>query len=84
MLSFLFNYMNENDLLDIRNLPTRRHDGTLFKEIQTEHHKVKQDPFYRAIRAWNNLPVDIKNIDTKELFKNSVITNIPNPFKTVV
>ena len=84
MLSFMFNYRNDLDLLDVRNLPTRRHDGLLFKEIDIEYPKVKQDPFYRAIRAWNNLPVDIRNINTKELFKNSVITNIPNPFKKIV
>ena len=84
ILSFLFNYKNEINLLDVRNLPTRRHDGVLFKETQVVHHKVKQDPLYRAIIAWNNLPVHIRNMDTKEQFKNSLIANIPNPYKTIV
>ena len=57
MLSFLFNHRHDLSLLDVRELPTRRHDGTLFKEIQIIHHKAKQDPLYRAILAWNNLPV---------------------------
>ena len=83
MLSFLFNYKNNVDLLDVRDLPTRRHGGVLFNEINVMHHKVRQDPFHEAIIAWNNLPVDLHNIAEKEQFKNVLKTSIPNPYKTV-
>ena len=56
------NYRNDILLLlDDRDIQTRRHDGIPFKVIPAEHYKVKQDPLYRAIKAWNNLPVDIRN-----------------------
>ena len=80
MLSFTFNYRTLPDLLDIREVPTQRHDGILFKESHIVHHKMKQNPFYRAILSWNNLPVHIRNIDQKELFKNTVLREIENPY----
>ena len=84
MLSFLFNYKNCVELVDKRELPTRRHDGSLFKEINTVHHKVKQSPFYRAIMAWNSLPVNVRNSENKESFKRLLVYEIQNPFKTFV
>ena len=65
-------------------LPTRRHVGILFKEIVTVHHKAKQNPLYRAIFVWNKLPVNIRNIEPKELFKRLLVQRIQNPFRTFV
>ena len=84
MLSFIFNYKEINDLLDVRDLPTRRHDGTLFKVPQIVHHKVKQNPFYKAIKSWNELPVQIRSSDTKEMFKRLLLLDIQNPFKKLI
>ena len=81
MLSFMYNFRHDSDILDVRALPTRRHD--LFKEIHIAHHKVRQDPLYRAILSWNGLQVDIRNAETKEKFKKALIAFIPNPYKTI-
>ena len=67
-------------MLDIREIRTRRHDGVLFKNIPTDHFKVKQDPMYRATKIWNELPVYIRNSDTKEILKKMIIATIPNPY----
>ena len=83
MLAFIFNYRNTEELLDLRDLLTRRHDGLLFKETQIVHHKVKQNPFYRAIKMWNELPVQIRSSDSKENFKQTLLLNIQNPFKKI-
>ena len=38
MLSFVFNYRNCVDLIEIREVYPRRHDGLLFKETNIVHH----------------------------------------------
>ena len=80
MLSFIFNYRLEPAMLDDREIRTRRHDGILFKEIPKEHYKVQQDPLYRSVKAWNELPVGIRNADTKENLKKMFIATIQNPY----
>ena len=84
MLSFIYNYRNCDDLLDTREIATRRHVGIFFKEIVTVHHKAKQNPLYRAISAWNKLPVHVRNAGNNEVFKRLLILEIQNPFMTFV
>ena len=84
MLSFVFNYRRDSRILDVRELPTRRHDGILFREIHVIHHKVKQDPLYRSILAWNVLPVQIRNIDLKDRFKKMLLDTVPDPYKKIM
>ena len=84
MLTYIFNYKDHEDLLDNRDLPTRRHDGLLFKEMNIVHHKARQNPLHRAILGWNSLPVEIRNVEKKELFKKLLISSIHNPYKTFV
>ena len=84
MLSYIFNFKNNIEMLDVRDLPTRRHDGILFKDLNPFYPKAKRDPFYRATNAWNLLPVPTRNIVLKEVFKKRLIADIHNPFKTFV
>ena len=83
MLSFVFNYRHCDELVDVREVPTRRHDGLLFKEPNIVHHKAKQNPLYRAILAWNSLPVHIRNIEQKGTYKRMLLQEIQDPYKTV-
>ena len=80
MLSFIYNYRSEQEFMDNRNIHTRRHDGILFKIIPTDHFKIKQDPLYRATTAWNELPVNIRNANTKDAMKKMFIATLPNPY----
>ena len=84
ILSFIFNYKDLEEYIDVRDLPTRRHDGILFKQIIIVNHKVKRSPLHRAIKAWNDLPVNVRNIDSKQVFKRTLLSNIQNPFKKVL
>ena len=84
MLSFVFNYRSYVDLIDIREVHTRRHDGLLFKETNIVHHKAKQNPLYRAILSWNSLPVQVRNIERKETFKRMLVQEVQDPFRTIV
>ena len=83
MISFIYNYINDEQLLDVREINIRRRDGILFIIDLMENYKGRQDPMYRAMNAWNNLPVNIRNSETKTrlniLSKNSII----NPYKKV-
>ena len=67
MLTFMFDYRFDDMLLDVRALPTRRRNGIIFKEIIIKYHKARQDPLYRAIQAWNDLPIIIRSIEHKEM-----------------
>ena len=80
MLSFIYNYRHDQALVDVREIQTRRHDGILFSVVPTDHYKVKQDPLYRAIQAWNNLPINLRNINTKEIFKRELLNGLENPY----
>ena len=83
MISFIFNYTSKQELLYIRDINTRRRDGILFSIDVMENYKARQDPMYRAMNAWNSLPVAIRNADTKAhlnaLLRNSII----NPYSKV-
>ena len=84
MLSFIFNYKSDTTLLDMRELPTRRHDGILFQNIPVIHHKFKQDPMFRAMKMWNSLSVHTRNIELKQTFKNTIVNAIDNPYKNFI
>ena len=80
MISFIYNYTEKQELLDIRDINTRRRNGILFAIDGTHNFRARQDPMYRAMTAWNALPVFIRNADTKSqlsiLLKNSFV----NPY----
>ena len=67
MISFIYNYRDKQELLDIRAIITRRRDGILFAVDGTYNYRARQDPMHRAMTAWNALPVHVlvRNADTK-------------------
>ena len=81
MLSFIYNYIGDDRLVDIRDINTRRREGILFKTHRKEHYKVRQDPLVRAMDAWNSLPVCIRNAETKEKLKKMLVESIQNPYE---
>ena len=81
MLSFVYNYINDNRFLDHRNINTRRREGILFDVYyKVDHYKARNDPLLRAMESWNSLPVYIRNADTKLALKTMLFNNIVNPF----
>ena len=83
MLVFIYNYIEDRELVDIRDIPTRRREGVLFRVDDSEHYKVRQDPQRRAIKSWNGLPVYIRNASTKEQLKVFLKNMIVNPYKQI-
>ena len=83
MISFIYNYTGNQDLLDVRDINTRRRDGILFAIDIVENYKARQDPLYRAMNAWNSLPVYIRNADTKSRLSLLLKDYIINPYQKV-
>ena len=59
MMSFVYNYVNDPKLVDVKNINTRMREGILFRPLRTDHYNVRQDPLWRAIEGWNKLPLYI-------------------------
>ena len=83
MVLFVYNYINNQMLMDVRDINTRRRDGILFIVTKMDHFKAKQDPMTRAMNAWNSLNVQIRNSNTKEHLKMCLKNSITNPYKKV-
>ena len=86
MISFIFNYTDKYELLDDRDINTRRRDGILFtvEGMNNYNYKARQDPMYRAMTAWNSLPVHIQNAETKSQLSTLMKNSIRNPYKKTV
>ena len=48
-----------------------------------ENYKARQDPMYRAMMAWNTLPVHIRNAETKIQLCGMLKNSIPNPYSKI-
>ena len=81
MLTFIYNFKNEEMLVDNREIRTRRREGVVFKTWEINHFKVRNNPFVKAIEAWNTLPVNVRNAETKVIFKTQYKTTLLNPYK---
>ena len=81
MLVFIFNYIDDKEMIDIREIHTRRREGVLFKINEFDHYKVRQDPKRKAMNVWNGLPVYIRNARSKEQLKLFLKSSIVNPYK---
>ena len=48
---------------------TRRHDAVIFETCRPILEKYKKGTIYRGILEWNNLDVDVRNIESLNEFK---------------
>ena len=72
------------ELIDNRNIITRRRGGVVFKVVHSNHYKFYKNPFYRCSIEWNNLDVRTSLIKEKIEFKNAVKKVIANPYTKVL
>ena len=79
LLQFAFRLKDNKVLLDVRDIPTRRREGIVFSIVKSNHFKFPQNPYYRCMLEWNNIPVNISLLDSKESFTNAVKTLVQNP-----
>ena len=84
LLQFAFKLKMKDDLLDLREIPTRRRVGIDFSLVKSNHYKFPKNPYYRCMLAWNSLPVDISLLDSKESFTKAVKDTVHNPYIKVL
>ena len=80
MLSFIYNFKNDESYIDNRDIRTRQREGVLFKINRIDHYRARLNPMYRAVLAWNELPVQIRNIESNVGFKKAYKASIGNPY----
>ena len=84
LLSYAYALSKKDNLLDKRDIHTRRHQGKLFITYKLNHFKCLQDPMYRAMHEWNNLNVITRNAATKTIFLNCIKAEIVNPYSKII
>ena len=84
LLRFAFRLKDDITLLDVRDIPTRRRAGILFKIIKSNHYKFPKNPYYRCMLEWNNLTVEMSLLDGKEAFTRAVKGIVQNPYIKVL
>ena len=70
-------------LLDVRNIPTRRRDGILFKIPKSNHYRFPRNPYYRCMTEWNELRVELSLLPNRDSFKKEIKISICDPFMKV-
>ena len=81
MLLYVYNHITDEDLLDVRDINTRRREGILFHLPIQGHYKSRQDPLIKAMTVWNNLPVAFRDAVTKNELRLLLKNSIQNPYK---
>ena len=84
LLLFAFQLKEDDDLLDVRDIPTRRRDGILFTLPKINHYKFPKNPYYRCMSEWNNLNVNVMLLPNKSVFKRTITSLVQNPFRKVL
>ena len=81
---YAFTLRSSAEMVDDRNIRTRRREGVVFKIVKSNHYKFYKNPIYRCAIEWNNLDAQISLIEDKTKFKNVLVNDIQNPFVKVL
>ena len=81
LLGYVYLLTHVDDLMDNRDINTRQHEGKMFLIPKTNHSRCEQDPHYRAIVAWNQLPIRTRNVTTKIQLTVSLKTIIVDQYE---
>ena len=69
LCNFMYQRQNRIELLDDREIRTRRHDAPLFKVDFPNKESLKRSVHYLGSTKWNDLPVKERLIDNHAIFK---------------
>ena len=65
----MYEQQNNVDIVNTRNVRTQAHNALVFKTVEPRNEKYKQNIFYKQALFWNSLPVQERNVETFEKFK---------------
>ena len=80
LLSYAYILTHTDELLDMRDINTRQHEGKMFLIYKLNHFRCVHDPSYRAITAWNQQPIHTRNVTSKDKLLTALKANIENPY----
>ena len=66
---FMFKQQGNMSIVNQRDVRTRAHDAILFTTLIPKNEKYRRSVFYRGANTWNNLSVDLRNMENFEAFK---------------
>lgn len=69
LVNFMYKQQSNQDIVNNRNVFTRAHDATLFLCFKPKNESSKKSALYRGAIHWNNLTVNVRNIEGYEAFK---------------
>ena len=84
MLQFALTFRTCKEMIDNRNIMTRRRGGAVFKVVHSNHYKFYKNPIYKCSVEWNNLDPCTSLLDDKTEFKNTLKKVIQNLFAKVL
>ena len=84
LLQFAYSFRECEEMVDNRNIRTRRRGGIVFKIVHSNHYKFYKNPIYRCSVEWNRLDVQTSLIEDKTEFINTIKKSIPNPFAKIL
>ena len=84
LLQFAYSFRAREEMVDNRNIRTRRRGGIVFKIVHSNHYKFYKNPIYRCSVEWNRLDVQTSLIEDKTEFINIIKKSIPNPFAKIL
>ena len=64
--------LNESVIVQRPKIELRSKNKVKFKQNFTDKTKVLNSTFYRGIHLWNQLPVEVQNIDNISTFKTNM------------
>ena len=67
---YMYKQQLNQDILVQRTIPTRRQAAAIYETCRPILEKYKKGTIYRGIQEWNNLPVNVRSIETYDVFKN--------------
>ena len=70
LVNFMYKYRNDTKYVNKRNVRTRLHDPPVFITKKTNNEKYKQNVFYYGAVKWNDMPINVRNIETYDKFKS--------------
>ena len=84
LLQFAFQLKNDISLLDIRDIPTRRRAGIVFKILKSSHYKYPKNPYYRCMIEWNDLTANISLLADKGVFTRNIKESVQDSYVKVL
>ena len=69
MRKYMFRQKDNVEIVVQREIRTRRHDAVIYETCRPNLEKYKKGTIYRGILEWNNLDVNVRNIESFNEFK---------------